>query len=222
MRVLLAPAFSIAVFAISMFLVAGRWDWWQGWATIILIGIVTGLDALKTAKVAPELMKHRGQLGKGTIRLDFYLLMAFSVALLAMFIVAALDSGRLGGAVLPWPWFIVGAVLFTLGQTIVGRAMRENTFFEKTVRLQTDRDHKVITTGPYALVRHPGYTGFLIGYALGFPLMMTSGWALVPGALTIATLVVRTVFEDRFLNENLAGYKAYAQEVKFKLLPGIW
>jgi protein-S-isoprenylcysteine O-methyltransferase Ste14 len=96
-----------------------------------------------------------------------------------------------------------------------------NKFFEPTVRIQTDRGHTVIDSGPYALVRHPGYlaAGLLV---LGLPLSLGSYWALVPAALSNVLLVVRTALEDRTLREELPGYKEYTQRVRYRLVPGVW
>ena len=96
-----------------------------------------------------------------------------------------------------------------------------NKFFEPLVRIQTDRGHRVIDTGPYAIVRHPGY---VLGYPLflGMPLALGSFWALIPAALLCPLLVTRTVWEDRTLREELPGYKEYAQRVRYRLVPGVW
>ena len=208
MKNILVPAFAIAVFAFLLFGTAGRLDWIQGWATIAIVLLVMGPDSARTAKGDPELMKYRARPGPGTVRIDYVFLSIFSVGMIVLFVIGALDSGRYAPRDLDWIWLIAGGVLFTAGQLLVGASMRANTYFEKTVRLQSERGHKVIDSGPYATVRHPGYTGFIFGYALGFPLMMHSAWALIPAAITAAAVVWRTVFEDRFLQDNLAGYAA--------------
>ena len=96
-----------------------------------------------------------------------------------------------------------------------------NKFFEPTVRIQTDRGHRVIDTGPYAIVRHPGYvSGFLV--FIGMPLCLGSLWALIPAVLVCLLLVVRTIWEDQTLREELAGYEEYAQRVRYRLIPGVW
>ena len=96
-----------------------------------------------------------------------------------------------------------------------------NKFFEPTVRIQTDRGHRVIDTGPYAIVRHPGYaSGYLL--FVGMPLALGSLWALIPAILSCLLLVVRTILEDQTLRNELAGYEEYAQRVRYRLIPGVW
>jgi protein-S-isoprenylcysteine O-methyltransferase Ste14 len=96
-----------------------------------------------------------------------------------------------------------------------------NKFFEPSVRIQTDRGHRVIDAGPYADIRHPGYAfGFLL--SLGMPLALGSLWALIPAVMLCPLLVTRTVLEDRTLQNELPGYKEYAERVRYRLLPGVW
>lgn len=100
-------------------------------------------------------------------------------------------------------------------------AMRTNTFFARVVRIQAERGHHVISTRPYAQVRHPGYVG-LCTLGLGMPLLLGSWWAFIPGALEVGLLIVRTALEDRTLQAELPGYGEYAARVRCRLLPGIW
>jgi protein-S-isoprenylcysteine O-methyltransferase Ste14 len=99
--------------------------------------------------------------------------------------------------------------------------MLVNAHFEVTVRIQTDRHHQVVTTGPYAFVRHPGYVGASL-WALGSPLIVGSAWGLIPAGLTVLLLILRTWLEDKTLCAELPGYADYAQRVRSRLLPGLW
>jgi protein-S-isoprenylcysteine O-methyltransferase Ste14 len=96
-----------------------------------------------------------------------------------------------------------------------------NKFFEPSVRIQTDRGHRVIDIGPYGIIRHPGYA-FGFAFFLGIPLALGSLWALIPAVMLCPLLVVRTVLEDRTLQNELPGYKQYAQRVRYRLVPGVW
>ena len=97
-----------------------------------------------------------------------------------------------------------------------------NKFFETTVRIQTDRGHTVIDSGPYAIVRHPGYvSGFLVFIGMP-PFKLGSFWALIPAVMVCMLLVVRTIWEDRTLRDELSGYEEYAQRVRYRLIPGVW
>jgi protein-S-isoprenylcysteine O-methyltransferase Ste14 len=96
-----------------------------------------------------------------------------------------------------------------------------NRFFSAVVRIQRDREHTVVTSGPYRLIRHPGYAGALIT-SLAIPLLLGSLWALIPAALVVCLLILRTALEDRTLQEKLDGYREYAGRVRYRLLPGVW
>jgi protein-S-isoprenylcysteine O-methyltransferase Ste14 len=116
---------------------------------------------------------------------------------------------------------LIGYTFLIAGLAGMTWAQSVNKFFEATVRIQTDRGHTVIDTGPYAVVRHPGYAG---GYLIfvGMPLALGSVWALVPVILLCPLLVLRTVWEHQMLREELAGYQEYAQRVRYRLVPGVW
>ena len=119
-----------------------------------------------------------------------------------------------------WHW-PVGLVVFVAGSALLIASMVVNPFFEKTVRIQAERGHRVIDTGPYAFVRHPGYVGFL-AWIVSAPLLLGSVWAWVPALLGVVGVVVRTALEDRTLRRELTGYDEYARRVPFRLIPGVW
>jgi protein-S-isoprenylcysteine O-methyltransferase Ste14 len=104
---------------------------------------------------------------------------------------------------------------------IVTWAQAANKFFEPTVRIQADRGQQVIDSGPYAIVRHPGYVGGML-FSLGIALALGSLWALIPAFLASLVLVLRTKWEDQTLQAKLSGYKEYAQRVRYRLIPGVW
>jgi len=170
----------------------------------------------------PDLSRRRARLGAGTKRWDKVIL---GVAL-PMPIVALAVAGlgvRFGWSTLaPWPllWW-VGALLYAASVAWVTWAMVTNNHFEGTVRVQSDIGHRVVDSGPYRAVRHPGYSGSLI-FFLGLPLMLGSIWAFVPSAVAIVLFVLRTALEDRTLQAELEGYADYARRVPFRLVPGVW
>ena len=96
-----------------------------------------------------------------------------------------------------------------------------NRFFGPLVRIQSDRGHTVVDSGPYRSVRHPGYTGAVLSQ-LTFPLVLGSSWALIPFGLSALFFILRTGLEDRTLRKELDGYEAYTRRVRFRLIPGIW
>ena len=146
---------------------------------------------------------------------------AFTPAFLAVYVVAGFDAGRFGWSALsPWLWPL-GLALFLAGMALLIGSMVVNPFFEKTVRIQTERGHRVIDTGPYRIVRHPGYAGFF-GWILATPLLLGAWWAFVPAILSVAVMVARTALEDRTLQAELPGYRDYANKVRFRLVPYVW
>ena len=96
-----------------------------------------------------------------------------------------------------------------------------NKFFVKFVRIQAERGHYVVTDGPYAYIRHPGYAGTVLAFIV-LPIALSSLWALIPALVGGSLLVIRTFLEDRFLQKEFDGYREYASSVRWRLLPGIW
>ena len=111
--------------------------------------------------------------------------------------------------------------MISLGYAFASWAMAENRFFSSVVRIQMDRGHEVCDTGPYRLVRHPGYAGS-IPPLFGIVLALGSTWALIPAAVATVITLVRTVLEDRTLQEELPGYRDYAKRVPYRLIPGLY
>jgi len=115
----------------------------------------------------------------------------------------------------------VSLVIIVAGYALGAYALIENRFFSGMVRIQADRGHQVVSSGPYRWVRHPGYAGALLSY-LATPLLLDSWWATLPAAFLIVVLVIRTDLEDRALQAELEGYHDYAGRVRYRLLPGVW
>ena len=100
-------------------------------------------------------------------------------------------------------------------------AMVHNPHFERGVRIQAEREHRVAKTGPYRYVRHPAYIGSF-AFELATPILLGSLWALIPGVLSALLILVRTALEDKTLQEELPGYREYARHTRYRLLPGVW
>jgi len=210
------------VVALILFLSAGRWDWGMGW---VYVGVFFAFD-LATALVVlprnPSLLAERAELQAGTKGWDKILVrLAAAYLPMASWIVAGLNER--------WGWKpdvapavqIIALLVVLVGYGITVWAMGVNAYFSTTVRLQSDRGHKVVTSGPYRIVRHPGYVGAM-QFTLRAPLLLGSVWALIPALLSAVFYVVRTTLEDRMLHDELEGYPEYAAAVRSKLLPGIW
>lgn len=220
-RVVLALIVLPVFFALFMFLPAGTWAWTRGWLFILaLVGIIA-VVFLVLWRVNPEVLVASSHTHKGTKGWDRILLCFFFPTSWGIVPVAALDDGRFHWCPVSWWVCGIGYALLFLGIGITTWAEAVNRFFEVTVRIQTERGHTVIDTGPYAIVRHPGYVGAIVT-SIGMPLSLGSLWALIPACLASLLLIVRTQWEDQTLQAELAGYKEYTQRVRYKLIPGVW
>ena len=219
-RVALAIAAMGLVFAALLFVPARRLDWTLGWIYVAIMVVYVCVSWACLLRWNPELIGRRMRLGEGTKTWDKAWAVLYAPVLCAVYVVAGLEAGA-GVRSLPAAAWLLGLVVFVVGSALLTWSMVVNPFFEKTVRIQTDRGHHLIDTGPYAWVRHPGYLG-LAGWIVSTPLLLASAWAVVPAALAVVGIVIRTALEDRTLHAELAGYAAYAARVRFRLVPGIW
>lgn len=208
-------------FALFMFLPAGTWAWPKGWLFILVLLCLISTVFLVLQRVNPEVIVARSRFHEGTKRWDKILLCLYFPAMSAVLLVAALDDSRFHWFPVPWWVCGVGYALLLAGIGIVTWAEGVNKFFEVTVRIQTERGHSVIDTGPYAIARHPGYVGGIL-HAIGMALSLGSLWALIPAGIASMVLIVRTQWEDQTLQEELNGYKEYAKRVRYKLIPSVW
>ena len=184
-----------------LFLPAGSWTWPRGWLLVLVLIAAMILATIYLRRVNPEVITARINRHQGTKRWDRILMPTLLLTIMMIPIVAALDDGRFHWYPAPWWSCLLGYALLIAGFAGVTWAESVNKFFEPTVRIQTDRGHKVIDTGPYAVIRHPGYVSAWLIFA-GMPLCLGSVWALIPGILACLLLVLRTVWEDRTLRAN--------------------
>ena len=212
---------SVALSVAGFFWVAGDWGWPRGWVALGFMLATQATSQWIVWRRNPELLRHRSRIGSGTKRWDRWWLSCFGLLYVSVWVVAALDH-RFAWSVMPLWYFAVGAPLYLLFVAGLTWAMVANPHFEKTVRIQEDRDHRVIDTGPYAHVRHPGYAFLIVGFLPSAPLLLGSWWALVPAVACALWLVLRTALEDRTLRRELSGYEEYAQRVRHRLCPGLW
>jgi protein-S-isoprenylcysteine O-methyltransferase Ste14 len=198
--------------------------WWQAWVYSALI-VVAGIGGRMWAERRhPGLLAERATYAKapGVKRWDIVLAPLMGVSLsFPLVIVAGLDHRFGWSPVFPAWLFIIGLVLIALGYAFAAWALAENRFFSSMVRIQTDRGHVVCDSGPYRVVRHPGYAGNLLGVA-GIVAALGSVWTLIPAAMALIVTVIRTELEDRTLQDELPGYREYARRVRYRLVPGIY
>jgi len=208
--------------AAMLFVSAGRLDWVMGW---VFAGLYAAFDiatALVVIPRSPELLTERTRVHEGTKGWDKVLLrIAAGYLPMASWIVSGLDV-RFGWSPQISPRLQIASLAVTaLGFALVVWAMASNAFFSVTVRIQEERGHTVATGGPYRYVRHPGYVGAIL-FQVATPILLGSLWALIPAGLSAPAYVVRTALEDRTLREELPGYAGYAQQTRYRLLPGVW
>lgn len=221
LRVAFAFVGFLAVFAALLFVPAGRTDWLAGWLYLAIITINTIVNFAYLRARNPELIAYRTRFGARTKSWDRIWMGVFAPVSVSVFVVAGLDAGRFGFSAMPLAFWPVGLAVFLPGTALLSKSMGVNPYFEKTVRIQTERGHRVIDTGPYRFVRHPGYVGFL-GWMLSAPLFLGSWWAFLPAMLAVVLVVARTALEDRTLGEELPGYGEYASRVRYRLIPHVW
>ena len=211
---------SLVLFGVILFIAAGRLDWWEAWIFlgIYLAGVL--FNGLWSIRRNPEMMNERGKIGANTKSWDKVIGGFYMLFLLAIFVLAGLDQ-RYSWSTVPLWVKILGGVSFAISMAITFWVMTSNTFLSTFVRIQDDRGHTTVTSGPYRFVRHPMYVGILF-MSLGMPLLMGSLWAFIPGLLNIILFLIRTALEDKVLQAELPGYKAYMQKVHYRLIPGIW
>lgn len=221
-KALLAPFRWTIAMAVAFFLAAGRLDVFRAWLFfgIYLAGAIVG--AIIMWKLAPELANQRSFVKEGTKTWDkFFLAIYFPISLFVFPVVAGLDVGRFRWSELGITYVIAGTILYLVCFVLVYWAMVTNEHFEGTVRIQKDRNHRVITNGPYRFVRHPGYLSMILGSFSGC-FIIGSVYSLIPTVIAITAVIVRTYLEDRTLQNELSGYSDYVKRTRFRLVPGVW
>ncbi len=209
-----------AVPALVLFSGAGTLSWLWAWIYLglTLLGIVaTAVLMREHRETVAERSRAKGMRDWDKVVGGLWALCYF----FAVPLVAGLDI-RLGWvSQLAIAWHAVGIVVFAAGFALTTWSMHENRYFATIVRVQEDRDHTVCSTGPYRIVRHPGYVGAIL-QSLAVPVILGSLWALIPGAVAAALMTLRTALEDRALRHELAGYDDYAKITRCRLIPKIW
>jgi protein-S-isoprenylcysteine O-methyltransferase Ste14 len=201
---------------------AGTWRWPAAWVfltAMTLIGVFAGLWLLKTD---PELFAERMRVTAQDEQppADKIFVPVLGVALMAWFVVIGIDQ-RLHGSDFPPALQALGLAMQLVSTIFIMWVMRENSFAAPLVKIQSERGHHVISSGPYAWVRHPMYTGAVVYFA-GIPLLLGSGWGLILSPLFALLFAIRITIEERTLRAGLQGYVDYTAQVRYRLLPGVW
>lgn len=222
-RTIVQLVFVLIVMPLLPMLISGAWAWWEAWiyAVLTFFGfmISRGLASRRHPDILDERARSMGL--QGAKSWDKILAPVVALGSFVILIVAGVD--KLNGWTAPYSITakIATVIVIVLGYALGTWALVENKFFSGIVRIQSDRGHRVVTTGPYRFVRHPGYAGALWTY-LAMPILLDSIWAFIPALLLVFALVLRTSLEDQTLQAELPGYKEYTQKTRYRLFPGIW
>lgn len=212
----------LVLYGVILFLAAGRLNWMAGWAYLGLNALTQILTTIVLVPRQPGMLVERPKIRQGTKQWDRFL--APAVALIgpfAIMITAGLDARFAWSPQVQNGLWLAGLIMAFCCQMFVLWAMSSNPFFSTTVRIQAERSHGVTNSGPYMLVRHPGYLdAFLFG--LVAPIALTSWWAYIPALLTNLLIILRTKLEDSTLQKDLPGYAEYSASVRYRLFPEIW
>ena len=208
-------------FISAWFLVAGRVAWPQAWAFLaVFLGFVVML-VWRLARTDPALLRERSQPPDKAEPWDRVVMRLYAVLLLVLMAIVALDGGRFRWSVVPSWAQSVGWILFILCGAIVWQVSTQNAYLSRYARIQADRGQTVVRDGAYGHVRHPMYLGIILLF-LGLPLIFGSWWSYGPSLLIVCLFVYRTHREDGMLQDGLAGYPDYAQDIRYRLVPGVW
>lgn len=223
LRAIILMLFFIVIIPLLPLVITRRWDWWEAWVFAGLNILGFAVSRALAAKRHPDLLSERARFMRHENAKQFDRILAPLVGLGGAVIplTAGLDELLEWSPGFSLPLKIISVAIILAGYVLASWALIENRFFSGMVRIQTDRDHHVVSGGPYRWMRHPGYAGSLITYLL-IPLFLDSYWIFIPSIALIVVLIVRTYLEDKTLREELPGYADYAKQVRFRLIPGVW
>ncbi|UCC39283.1 MAG: isoprenylcysteine carboxylmethyltransferase family protein [Candidatus Aminicenantes bacterium] len=216
-RTIVTVLFAIVV----VFVPAGTFNWPEAWIFLLLYFVSVTAVLIWMKKNIPGLLKERMSKKKEIKSWDKKFFAAYSFFLIILLIVPGLDAVRFGWSEVPLFVKALGFIGFIPAMGFAFWAVKENAYASDTVRIQKERGHTVCTTGPYRYVRHPMYVGVIL-FLFCLPLFLGSLYTFIPAFINIALFIMRTSLEDKALQEELTGYKEYAQKVRYRLFPGIW
>ena len=222
-RILIQSLFGALFFAVMLFVPAGTVAWPEGWAYLLLFSACSLATALWMLKTDPALLaaRMRSPVSGDQKPRDRAIAALILLVCCAWYVLIALDARRFEWSHVPVWIEGIGAVLVAWSFWGWMTVLRANSFAATTIEVQKERGQSVISTGPYALVRHPMYA-YCIPFAVGTTLMLGSLWGLVGLVPVLILLGFRTLGEEAVLNDELPGYRDYAERVRYRLLPGVW
>lgn len=218
-RAALETGFFILGIAAALFVSAGRLDWLMAW---VFVFVYAAFSVVSLAILSPALLVERTTRPPEILPADLLLSSVFFILLYPATLIACGLDARFGGSPkIPTTVQCFALLVFLMGYSFTLWAMHSNIFFSSFVRIQRERGHHVIDTGPYAYVRHPGYAGAVVAH-LALPVALGSLFGLIPTACGISLLIRRIALEEQKLAEELEGYRAYTHRVRWRLVPCFW
>ena len=219
-RAWLTLAVLAAVMALLLFGPAGTVRYWQAWVYLVVFFGASVFTTLSLVRHDPALLERRMRAGPTAEKRSAQklIMLGTSLGFIALLLVPALDH-RWGWSAVPPVGVVVGDALVLIGFLFIARVYRENSFTSATIQI-VERQ-RVISTGPYAIVRHPMYASAFL-YLVGTPLALGSYWGLVPIVAMMPLLIWRLLDEERFLTARLPGYADYQTQVRHRLVPFVW
>lgn len=221
-RLLLQNTIFVVGMGALLFASAGTLHWPSAWVLLITSALLGPLCGWWLYRIDPALLAERLRpvLQRDQPAADKMFMTVFVAAMLAWLVAIGIDR-RLQSSDMPAALQALGLVLFLLCTLFTMWVFRENSFAAPVVKLQAERAQHVISTGPYAHVRHPMYSGMILFFT-GVPLLLGSWWGLALVPLFLVLIAVRIAIEERTLRDGLPGYAEYAARVRYRLLPGVW
>lgn len=215
----------MAFFAIALMWPAGTLKWWEAWVVVGLWTCFVVAMTIYLSRYDPTLLAERMKfvpIQKDQKVWDKVLMSQFFLGAIALYIIPGFDVKRYEwSAPLPIWLEIIAMAIHLPCFLFLWWVMRENTYLSQVVKIDNERQHRVITTGPYSFIRHPMYTVMIV-LLISVPIALGSRIAIIPTLFLTVLLIIRTYLEDRTLQEELAGYPEYAEKTRFRLFPGIW
>jgi protein-S-isoprenylcysteine O-methyltransferase Ste14 len=205
-----------------LFISAGTLAWINAWIYVGLVTIYWVISTVVLARLNPDMLNERGSVVKeGTKGFEKVWVAVYPVLTFGNLVIMGFDAVRFQWSFMPFWLAILGIVIMIAASVISTWAMAVNKFFEWTVRIQDDRQQYVCVSGPYKIMRHPGYAGLIVSI-LAYPLILGSWWGFVLSGILTIMIVIRTVLEDHTLQNEMSGYREYAKQVKYRLIPLVW
>jgi len=203
-----------------LLIAAGTIGWLNAWVSAGLNLLYQAVNTIVLLRFNPALLNKRGRLFLKTTKTYEKIFVALWIPLgIMVSVVAGLDAGRYGWSRMPWALNLLGGGVYVLAVSLGLWAEAVNAHFNTV--LVIERDHRVCASGPYQIIRHPGYAAAMVG-AAGYPLILGSWWGLAATAPYLLLFLVRTALEDRTLRKELPGYRDYAASTRYRLLPWVW